>query len=119
MNGLKLYADTLSPVCRSVMSFMALNNIPYTMENVSLGNSKFMKLAVCTQWSYYTVNVVMHNARLFIFLSFSSDTNTKTYADTESLAPNALKFRSGRKIEQLCMHPIKINRTIYALDLDV
>ena len=40
MSGLKLYADTLSPVCRSVMSFMAVNNIQYTMENVSLAKSK-------------------------------------------------------------------------------
>lgn len=40
MSELKLYADTLSPVCRSVMSFMRLNNIPYTVETVSLGKGK-------------------------------------------------------------------------------
>ena len=46
----------------------------------------------------------MHNARLFYF---SSDTNTnfnmaETFADTESLAPSALKFRSGRKNSCVC-----------------
>lgn len=84
MNGLKLYADTLSPVCRSVMSFMALNNIPYTMENVSLGKSKFMKLAVYMLSSYCTVNVVMHNANpyIFSFFAYASDTNTNFYTKT-------------------------------------
>ena len=40
MSELKLYADHLSPVCRSVMTFMAINDIPYTVENVSLVKGK-------------------------------------------------------------------------------
>ena len=35
-SGLKLYANIISPVCRSVVSFMKLNDIPYTMENVDV-----------------------------------------------------------------------------------
>lgn len=36
MNGLKLYADKVSPVCRSVMLLLAANNIPYKYVYVSL-----------------------------------------------------------------------------------
>lgn len=37
MSSLKLYTSVISPVCRSVMLFLAANNIPYETVEVELG----------------------------------------------------------------------------------
>lgn len=36
MSKPKLFLDTMSPLCRAVMMFMAANNIPYEAIQVSL-----------------------------------------------------------------------------------
>ena len=42
MSGCKLYADALSPVCRSVMLFLSMNNIPHELVHVSLKDRELM-----------------------------------------------------------------------------
>ena len=42
MSGLKLYTDTISPVCRSVMLLLAANGIPYEKVEVSLIKRKLL-----------------------------------------------------------------------------
>lgn len=41
MSGLKLYADKVSPVCRSVMLLLAANNVPYEYVYVSLKKGEY------------------------------------------------------------------------------
>lgn len=40
MSGLRLYADKVSPVCRSVMLLLSANSIPYEYVYVSLKKGK-------------------------------------------------------------------------------
>ena len=40
MSGLKLYKNSKSPVCRPAMLFLAVNNIPYELVDVDLGEEK-------------------------------------------------------------------------------
>ena len=70
MSGLKLYADSMSPVCRSVMLFLAANDISYESVHVNLGEPLFLLLALSLFLSLSLSLSLSFSLSLFLSLSF-------------------------------------------------
>ena len=74
MSGLKLYEDPISPVCRSVMLFLSMNNIPHELVHVSLKDRK--SPASCLPFTGYTI----FNIPQFLSLLDETQTSPELFA---------------------------------------